>query len=112
MSKKLLWLLLLTGCSFAATGERAGVLHVGAQNLKCQRSELDSVLTRESTKTREYYVACDFMFTRVLCSDKGCRPGRPQPPCFGGGCFKENAETFEWELDPVANYDVRHVDAR
>lgn len=112
MSKKLLALLLLTGCSFAATGEQAGVLQIGSRNLKCQRSELASVLTRESTRTREYYVACDFMYTRVLCSDKGCRSARPRPPCFGGGCFKEDAETFEWELDPVATFDVRHENAR
>jgi hypothetical protein len=54
---------------------------------------------------REYYVGCDFMYTRVLCDKPGgdgtaqCHPAKPQPPCFGGGCFKENPVTFEWELD-------------
>jgi hypothetical protein len=39
------------------------------------------------------------MYTRVLCSDEGCHPAKPQPPCFAGGCFKEDPVTFEWELD-------------
>ena len=88
------------GC---ASSEPAAVLSVGSHNLRCQRSELETALHRESSQVREYYVGCDFMYTRVLCAKtdggQACHPARPQPPCFGGGCFKENPVTFEWELD-------------
>jgi len=88
------------GC---AGSEPAAVLAVGSRNLRCQRSELETALHRESARVREYYVGCDFVYTRVLCDKakgtEGCYPARPQPPCFGGGCFRENPETFEWELD-------------
>ena len=89
----------LTACSWGA--EPPGVMTVGARNLRCQRSEVETALHRESTQVREYYVGCDFMFTRVLCTkdEAQCHPARPQPPCFAGGCFKENPVTFEWELD-------------
>jgi hypothetical protein len=88
----------LTGCS---AGEPPAVVTVGARNLRCLRSEVETALQRESAQVREYYVGCDFMYTRVLCSkDKlECHPAKPQPPCFTGGCFKENSLTFEWELD-------------
>ena len=95
----------LVRCSIAgcASSEPAAVLSVGSHNLRCQRSELETALHRESAQVREYYVGCDFMYTRVLCDKAGgapsCHPARPQPPCFGGGCFKENPVTFEWELD-------------
>jgi hypothetical protein len=96
-------LALLSGCS--ATSESGAVLRVGSRNLRCPASDLETALHRESPKVREYYVGCDFMYTRVLC-DKGngataaqCHPAKPQPPCFGGGCFKENPTTFDWELD-------------
>jgi hypothetical protein len=74
---------------------------MGARNLRCQRSEVETALHRESERVREYYVGCDFMYTRVLCSkaDGDCHPAKPQPPCFAGGCFKEDPVTFEWELD-------------
>jgi len=102
----LLGLLGLVGCGLGA-GEPPAVLSVGARNLKCQRSELETALQRESTQVREYYVGCDFMYTRVLCADSGCYPARPRPPCFAGGCFKENPVTFEWELDAtLASADV------
>jgi len=91
------------GC---AAGEPAAVLTLGSRNLRCQRSELETALHRESSQVREYYVGCDFMYTRVLCEKTSkasgaaaCHPARPQPPCFGGGCFRENPVTFEWELD-------------
>lgn len=94
----------LVGC---AAGEPNAVLSLGARNLRCQRGELETAIHRESSKVREYYVGCDFMYTRVLCDKPAagsagaaqCHPARPQPPCFGGGCWKENPETFEWELD-------------
>ena len=102
---------LLLGCS--ATGESGAVLQVGSRNLRCPASDLETALHRESAQVREYYVGCDFMYTRVLC-DKGngttaaqCHPAKPQPPCFGGGCFKENPNTFEWDLDEtVATSEV------
>ena len=93
---------LLLGCSGA--NESGAVLQVGSRNLRCPAAELETALHRESPLVREYYVGCDFMYTRVLC-EKGdaaatqCHPAKPQPPCFGGGCFKENPTTFEWELD-------------
>lgn len=89
----------LGGCS--ASHEPNAIVSIGSRNLRCPKSDLETALHRESSKTAEYYVGCDFMYTRVLC-DKAtatCHPAKPQPPCFGGGCFKENAVTFEWELD-------------
>jgi hypothetical protein len=106
----------LTGCS--TTSESGAVLRVGSRNLRCAQGELETALRRESSQVREYYVGCDFMYTRVLC-DKGggqqpaqCHPAKPQPPCFGGGCFKEDPVTFEWQLDETlatsepANYEA------
>ena len=90
--------LVAAGCA-AGGSELPAVTSVAARNLKCQRSELETALQRESPQVREYYVGCDFMYTRVLCQDSGCYPARPRPPCFAGGCFKENPVTFEWELD-------------
>jgi hypothetical protein len=100
----LLTLAAISGC--AGASESSAVLRIGSHNLRCQRSELETAVHRESSKVREYYVGCDFMYTRVLCDKPGageqtaqCHPAKPQPPCFGGGCFKENPTTFEWELD-------------
>ena len=94
----------LLGCSSAS--EPNAVLRVGSRNLRCPQSDLETALHRESSQVREYYVGCDFMYTRVLCTKPSsgqaaqqCHPATPQPPCFGGGCFKENPTTFEWELD-------------
>lgn len=41
------------------------------------------------------------MYTRVLCdkTTDACHPAKAKPPCFGGGCWKEDPETFEWTLD-------------
>jgi hypothetical protein len=100
----------LGGC---AAGEPSAVLQVGSRNLRCPRGDLETAIHRESNQVREYYVGCDFMFTRVLC-DKiagACHPAKARPPCFGGGCFKENPETFEWELDQtLAQADAASVD--
>lgn len=94
----------LPGCAGAT--EPNAILAVGSRNLRCPQGDLETALHRESEQVREYYVGCDFMYTRVLCSKPGtgqvaaqCHPAKPQPPCFGGGCFKENPNTFEWELD-------------
>lgn len=108
----------LSGCSMAS--ESNSVLRVGSRNLRCPQGDLETALHRETSQVREYYVGCDFMYTRVLCTKPvsgqlaaQCHPAKPQPPCFGGGCFKENPATFEWELDetlasaePLPNADV------
>jgi hypothetical protein len=97
---------LLSACA-AGRNEPATVLDVGSQNLKCQRGDVETALARESPEVREYYVSCDFMYTRVLCKKSSCYPAKPRPPCFAGGCFKENPTTFEWELDEtLASADV------
>ena len=89
----------LAGCG--AASEPNAILRIGSRNLRCPQSDLEAALHRESNRTEEYYVGCDFMFTRVLCDKQtaSCHSAKPQPPCFGGGCFKENPQTFEWELD-------------
>ncbi len=88
-----------SGCGGA--NEPNAVLRVGSRNLRCPASDLETALNRESSQVREYIVGCDFIYTRVLCDKPSaqCHPAKPQPPCFGGGCFKENPVTFEWELD-------------
>jgi hypothetical protein len=94
----------ISGCGGA--NEPNAILQVGSRNLRCPASDLETALNRESSQVREYYVGCDFIYTRVLCEKPTatqpaaqCHPAKPQPPCFGGGCFKENPVTFEWELD-------------
>jgi hypothetical protein len=60
------------------------------------------ICAREATAvSRMPFVGCDFMYTRVLCDkqDGACHPAKAKPPCFGGGCWKEDPETFEWTLD-------------
>jgi hypothetical protein len=95
-----LTLALFVGCA----SEPRGPLTVAAKNLKCQRSELHAELGRTTPKVQEYYVACDFMYTRVHCSkERGCYTAPLQPPCVNGSCFKEDPVTLEWEPDnPVA----------
>jgi hypothetical protein len=103
----------LAGCSSWGS-ESSAVLRVGSRNLRCPTSDLETALQRESSQAREYYVGCDFMYTRVLCDKPGagqtasqCHPAKPQPPCVGGRCFKENPLTFEWELDESAPVATR-----
>ena len=83
--------------------ERPAVLSVAARNLRCPRSEMDSVLNRETPQVREYLVGCDFAYTKVHCSGAGCVPAKPRPPCFGGGCFEEDPVTLEWTLEDPAS---------
>jgi len=106
----------LSGC--AGASEPNAVLRVGSRNLRCPQGDLETALNRESSQVREYYVGCDFMYTRVLCTKPTggqlaaqCHPAKPQPPCFGGGCFKENPTTFEWELDETLASAEPAVDA-
>ncbi|HXK20567.1 MAG TPA: hypothetical protein VNG33_22305 [Polyangiaceae bacterium] len=100
------------GC--AAGHEPNAILSIGSRNLRCPRSDLETALHRESSQTAEYYVGCDFMYTRVLCDKQAatCHPKKPQPPCFGGGCFRENPLTFEWELDETLASNVPASDGR
>ena len=93
----------LAGCS--AGGQSNAIARIGARNLRCPQGEVETALHRESSRVSEYYVGCDFMYTRVLCDKPHgaqqtaeCHPAKPQPPCFSGGCFEEDPETFEWEL--------------
>src|SRR5262249_52633690 len=95
-------LVALSGCA-STGGEPNAILRIGSRNLRCPTSDVETTLHRASSQTEEYYVGCDFMYTRVLCSKphgaeqaSTCHPAKPQPPCFGGGCFKENPQTFEW----------------
>jgi hypothetical protein len=96
-----LFVLVAGGC---AGTEQATVLQVGAQNLKCPRSELETTLSRTTPKVREYLVGCDFMFSRVHCTDRGCRLADVKPPCIGDmPCFEEDPITLKWRLpDKVA----------
>ena len=94
-----LFALVVGGC--AGTTEQATVLQVGSRNLKCPRSELESTLSRSTPKVREYLVGCDFMYSRVHCTDKGCHPAEVKPPCIGDlPCFEEDPITLEWRLSP------------
>ena len=75
------------------------VLETGGGNLHCPKSDLEVVLNRQTPAVREYAVACNFMYTRVHCTDSGCRPAPLEPPCVGNlPCFEEDPVTLEWRL--------------
>lgn len=75
------------------------VLETGGRSLHCPRRELEVVLNRETPRVREYAVACNFMVTRVHCTNDGCRPAPVEPPCVGDlPCFEEDPLTLEWRL--------------
>ena len=94
----------LTAC---ASSEEPQVLAAADRRLKCARSEIETKLSRETAVVREYLVGCEFMFTRVHCTNEGCYPAEAEPPCIGKlPCFKENPVTLRWELDEVARADV------
>jgi hypothetical protein len=85
----------------ACAAEPRSVVQIGSRNLKCPRSEVQTTLNRSTPVVREYLVGCDFMFTRVHCSDKGCHPAAVKPPCIGDmPCFEEDPITLEWRLPP------------
>ena len=93
------------GCASSAP---EAVLQVGSRNLRCPRSEVSTELNRTTPKVREYLVGCDFMYTRVHCTDAGCRPAEIKPPCIGDGpCFEEDPVTLEWRLPKVASLGPR-----
>ena len=92
--------LVTVGCASSAP---ESVLQVGSRNLKCPRSEVSTELHRTTPVVREYLVGCDFMYTRVHCTDTACRPAEIKPPCIGEGpCFEEDPVTLEWRLPTVA----------
>jgi hypothetical protein len=76
-------------------------VNAGMHNLKCPRSDIETSLVRQTPKVREYVVACDFMYTRVHCSDHGCQPAPLQPPCTGDLCFEEDPVTLQWKPKTV-----------
>ena len=89
--------LAITAC---AAAEPSAVLRIGAKNLNCPRSEVETALNRQTPKVREYLVGCNFMYTRVHCTNAGCYAAKPEPPCFEGiPCFKEDPVTLEWVLE-------------
>jgi len=93
-----LFVLSLCICGLTACAREApvAVVKAGLRNLRCPSGEGEMLLTRETPKVREYVVACDFRYTRVHCSDAGCRPAPLRPPCVRGGCFEEDPVTLEW----------------
>ena len=95
----LLFAVWVWGC--AASAEQVQVLQVGSQNLRCPTSELASTLNRTTPRVREYLVGCDFMYSRVHCTERGCHLAEVKPPCIGEGpCFEEDPVTLEWRLPP------------
>jgi hypothetical protein len=86
-------LCVLSGC--AESAERPALLAAAARNLRCPPTEMEAQLSRETAKVREYYVACDFVYTTVHCAD--------------GRCFTEDPVTLEWTLDDP-QVDLKHVD--
>jgi hypothetical protein len=90
---------LTTFAPACASSETAAVMQMGSRNLRCPRSELSSELNRVTPTVREYVVGCDFMYTRVHCTEKGCHPAAVKPPCIGDmPCFEEDPVTLEWRL--------------
>jgi hypothetical protein len=84
-----------SGCASAPDAVRT----VASSSLHCPREELEVALNRETHTVREYAVACNFMYTRVQCTDQGCHPAEVEPPCIGDmPCFKEDPETLTWKL--------------
>jgi hypothetical protein len=93
-----------TGCASAAP---EGVMQVGSRNIKCPESEYETALNRTTPQVREYVVGCDFMYTRVHCTTKGCYPAEAKPPCLPNGpCFEEDPVTLRWRLPKEARLAV------
>jgi hypothetical protein len=103
------WILVLVVCELTACAREApvAVVRAGMRNLRCPSGEGVLWLNRETPKVREYIVACDFRYTRVHCSDRGCRAAAPKPPCTKAGCFEEDPITLEWKLRPRQSFAAR-----
>jgi hypothetical protein len=83
-----------------ASGAPEAVLETGTRTLRCSRSELDFMLNRDTGLVREWYVGCNFMYSRVHCRGDRCYPAPVEPPCMPKvPCFKEDPKTLEWKLD-------------
>jgi len=105
---QLLALLICAVFPACAGSEEPRVLAAADRRLKCARSETETKLNRETPVVREYLVGCEFMFTRVHCTNEGCYPAEAEPPCIGElPCFKENPVTLRWELDEIARAELR-----
>lgn len=86
-------------CATSCASAPDAVLETGSRALRCPRRELEVALNRETSEVREYAVACNFMYTRVHCTNEGCRPAPAEPPCVGKlPCFEEDPMTLEWRL--------------
>ncbi len=92
--------LLLVPCA-CASSEATRAKTVAQSNLMCSPAEMHAGVERQTPNVREWYVGCDFTYTRVHCSDGGCVQAEPKPPCLGDlRCFEEDPVTLRWELAP------------
>jgi len=105
--RSLILLLGICGLTACARDAPVAVVRAGMRNLKCPSGEGVMWLSRETPKVREYVVACDFRYTRVHCSDKGCHGAPPKPPCIKAGCFEEDPVTLEWKLHRSPSFAAR-----
>jgi hypothetical protein len=87
---------LLAGC---ASPEAAQARTVAANRMQCPPEDLVAGIERETPEVREWVVGCNFSYTRVHCTDEGCRQAEPKPPCIGDiPCFKEDPVSLRWVL--------------
>jgi hypothetical protein len=92
--------------SFSGCGNQESVRAKMAvqDRLKCPSGDFEAGVARETTKVREWYVGCDFIYARVHCDESGCHPAPVKPPCIGDlQCFEEDPVTLEWELTKTAS---------
>jgi hypothetical protein len=110
MARIHLWAPLIVAAATVAcaSSDEPKVLAAADRRLKCERTEIETELNRETPVVREYLVGCNFMYTRVHCTKEGCYPAETEPPCIGElPCFKENPLTLRWELiDELARADL------
>jgi len=85
----------VTGCASAPPAVR----DIATRKLHCARDDVEVSLNRETPRVREYAAGCNFMYTRVLCTDQQCAPAETKPPCIGNmPCFEEDPDTLTWRL--------------
>jgi hypothetical protein len=73
--------------------------------IRCASGDIEAGVERETAQVREWYVGCDFVYTRVHCTSAGCRPAPQKPPCIGElPCFEEDPVTLEWSPPAHAHY--------